>query len=90
MPAKDIDIPKVSSANTKKDMLEAYNLLKKRIKEQAEAELKPEKQKQKKSENAYGKVQDIAVQAVSSSHGRGTIPSGTKTVQIDPERGNAG
>ena len=42
------DIPKVSLSNTKKEMLEAFNLLKKKFQEQAQAELKPEKSKRKK------------------------------------------
>ncbi|MFZ7126309.1 MAG: hypothetical protein ACOWWM_09180 [Desulfobacterales bacterium] len=39
-------IPKVSTANTKKEILEAYGALKEKLKEKAKASLEPEKEKQ--------------------------------------------
>ncbi len=43
MSAKDSEIPKITSSNTKKEMLEVYNILIEKIKEKERAELKPEK-----------------------------------------------
>jgi len=58
MPAKEIDIPKISAANTKKEMLEAYQRLKTQIAAQADAELKPEKAKKEKAEKEIMEVAD--------------------------------
>lgn len=53
------DIPKVSLSNTKKEMLEAFNLLKKKFQEQAQAELKPEKIKEEKKEKKVIQIADM-------------------------------
>jgi DNA repair exonuclease SbcCD ATPase subunit len=58
MPAKDIEIPKISAANTKKEMMEAYSRLKEQLKAQADAELKPEKAKKEKVEREISEVAD--------------------------------
>jgi len=50
MTEQDVDIPKISLSNTKKEMLEAFNLLKEKLQEKAKAELKPEKAKAEKKE----------------------------------------
>ncbi len=51
-PDTESDLPKVSGANTKKEILEAYGTLKKRLKEQAKASLEPEKEIQAKAKAA--------------------------------------
>ena len=61
MNSKDNDIPKISSVNTKKEMLAAYNLLKERIQEQAKAELKPEKAKEEKKEKEIIQAADTVI-----------------------------
>lgn len=48
MDAPQSDIPKISPANTKKEMLDAYKQLVKQIKERAKDELKPEKVKEER------------------------------------------
>ncbi len=92
-------IPSISMANTKKEMLQAYHQLKEKLEQQAQRELKPEKEQTAKKQRAavesaeetaksdvndrimglkdeietlsrqmdtaYGKVQEIAVKAVS-------------------------
>ena len=50
MVAKESDIPKISAVNTKKEMLEAYQQLKKRMEDQAQVELKPEKAQKARKE----------------------------------------
>jgi len=52
------DIPKISTYNTKKEIFEAFNLLKKRFEEQAKAELKPEKVKKEREEKEIVKIAD--------------------------------
>ena len=54
------DIPKISTYNTKKEIFEAFNLLKKRFEEQAKAELKPEKVKKEREEKEIVKIADKA------------------------------
>ena len=45
---KDEDIPKIKASSTKKEMLEAFEELKKKFQEKDETELKPEKKKEEK------------------------------------------
>ena len=52
------DIPKISTSNTKKEIIESFNLLKKRFEEQAKAELKPEKVKKEREEKEIVKIAD--------------------------------
>lgn len=48
------EIPDISMANTKKEMLQAYQQLKEKLEAQAKTELKPEKeQKAKKEKNRH-------------------------------------
>lgn len=46
MAQKKDDVPKVSMTSTKKEMLEAFNELKKKLEDKSETELKPEKKKE--------------------------------------------
>lgn len=48
MDPKGEDIPKITTSNTKKEMLEAYNKLRKAMATQAQTELKPEKAKEER------------------------------------------
>lgn len=48
MDTQKADIPKISTANTKKEMLDAYKQLVRQLKEQAKDELKPEKVKEER------------------------------------------
>jgi hypothetical protein len=43
---KEIDLPKINPTSTKKEMLDAFNELKKKLSEKSETELKPEKKKE--------------------------------------------
>lgn len=58
------EIPDISMANTKKEMLQAYQQLKEKLEAQAEEE-KHIDTLSKQMDTAYGKVQEIAVKAVS-------------------------
>lgn len=65
MGVADIEIPKITPANTKKEMLEAFQLIKKRIQEQAKAELKPEKtQKERKQKEVVAAAEAAVAQDV--------------------------
>lgn len=46
------DIPSISMANTKREMLEAYHRLKEKLEQQAQRELKPEKEQKARKEKA--------------------------------------
>jgi len=48
MDPKGDDIPKITTSNTKKEMIEAYNQLRKAMQTQARTELKPEKVKEER------------------------------------------
>jgi hypothetical protein len=58
MVQKKDDLPSISAANTKKEMLEAFNDLKKKLTEKAEVELKPEKIKEAKRSAEVTNVAD--------------------------------
>lgn len=58
MVEKKEDIPKISLSNTKKEMLEAFNLLKEKFKEKSKAELMPEKVKEAKKEKEVTYIAD--------------------------------
>lgn len=58
MVEKKEDVPKISLSNTKKEMLEAFNLLKEKFKEKSKAELKPEKIKEAKKEKEVTYIAD--------------------------------
>ncbi len=58
MTGKDSDIPKISTANTKKEILDAYNLVIKKIAEQSKATLKPEQALKAKKEKEVVEIAD--------------------------------
>ncbi len=58
MKGKDNDIPKISTANTKKEILDAYNLVIKKIAEQSKATLKPEQALKVKKEKEVTEIAD--------------------------------
>lgn len=59
MTERNEDIPKISLANTKKEMLDAFNRLKQKLQEDAKAELKPEKTKEIKKDKEIVQSADI-------------------------------
>jgi hypothetical protein len=66
MQPTDDNLPDISMTNTKKEMLSAFNELKKKLEEQAETELKPEKKKEELRKNEI-------VQAADRLTGEGTV-----------------
>lgn len=52
------DLPKISAANTKKEMMEAFRTIREKIKEQARAELKPARAKAQKKEKEVVEIAD--------------------------------
>jgi hypothetical protein len=59
MTAKNDDLPKIKASNTKKEMLEAFNLLKQKFQEKSETEMKPEKEKRARKEQEIVQIADI-------------------------------
>ena len=67
MDKNSIHIPKITSAYTKKEMLEAYNVLKKRFESQARAEMQPKKvQQARKEKEAVTAAEDVVSENLST------------------------
>ncbi|MBT8340616.1 MAG: hypothetical protein HKP58_06720 [Desulfatitalea sp.] len=73
------EIPKITQANTKKEMLDAYNKLAKQIQVQAKAELKPEKVKEERQAMETAK----AAETIASDSARKLL--GDLKLSIDKE-----
>jgi hypothetical protein len=58
MTVENNDIPKIKASNTKKEMIEAFNLLKQKYEERAKTELKPEKNQKIKKEKEVVQIAD--------------------------------
>lgn len=65
MAEKGIDSQRITMSNTKKEMVDAYNILLKRFKEEQQAELKPEKQKlEMKKKEVVSNAESLSVEKV--------------------------
>lgn len=60
MTEKQVDVPKVTPSNTKKEILAAYDQIKKQFEEKAEQELQPEKKKQERQVRESAEVAEDA------------------------------
>ncbi len=70
-----IEIPKISLSSTKKEMLDAFNEVKEKLEEKADAELNPEKKKEEK------RIQEVVTAANSLSSQK--IVSDINTLKIE-------
>ena len=68
MGKKQDDTPKISSSNTKKEILDAYNQLKEQLETRAEGELRPEIEKEsRRKKEVRGLADDLSVTEVAGS-----------------------
>jgi len=82
------NLPKVSLSNTKKEMLEAINDLKKKLEENAEVELKPEKiVEQKKIQEVVKIVDSLSTDSIEKDISSLKLDVGKMLVQISERLG---